>query len=1072
MKNQRKLIPQIVYFSFFAAISQITVTCSPQEQLGLTFQNPNKAFDKTAPTLVSVIGQAGSNTITLTFSEPVFSTALGTGTFTQLTFGFQNNSGSNAAAFTGMDDNEGADSVMVISTDTNLGLADAADQITVAANQIFDGAGNAMLPLIKFIGVLAGQPPILTGAQTMDCDKNGKIDHYKLTFDSNINDSTFPGYVLNGTNGVQSNWQVNGISANVFLDHGTSVNAACTVTDMVKDNILYVKFAESGTNDTDAKPDITAASPGLQDLDPTTMLQLTSGGIIETDGAPPVLYYATEKAGEKDLVVLFSEPVYTSGPPTFGNLAISDFAYTNSNAGGATAFASIIDADGADKSITIIMDDLFVNGDHGVDRIAVVTNDIFDPAGNAAINHNTLCNASAYCTTTVTTGDAPAITAAETMDIDCNGKIDHYKITFDTSIDTGTIAGYNGANAIGSGVATGWAVAGYSNVKIDTRDNAPSCGAGGPNDATRGPGDNNNSDNVIYLTFDENANPCTVFSGNIGNVFTGCDTGSKPDLTYTLPGADPRLKDFDPTLLPSVAMGGVIEQDKALPIIANSKAWEGTATLKVTFSEPIYTNTGMNGALAAGDFVYTNFNATGAATITGVTHTAGASTADITMDSNFLIGDNGQDTLNMVDTQIFDSANNAGSASRPTPEARVVPRVIAAETMDCNANGKIDHYKLTLTSAVQDSTFPGYVLNSVGGAQSAWLAAGYSGLVLQHGTSVNAACASETDTANDAVLYLKFTEGGAYDTATKPDLTTTNTPVLKGGGSSEEGLQHMGGDVAETDKAAPVIVLANGKDSNLFIQFSEPADSDGAPLTGNLGITDFIYNDGNLAGAQNIISIVDADASTDSLVKLTTDFSFIGPDHSVDKISATLNSIFDSAGNTMPVTLVNISTIKYIFKSVTYNGNLNGISGADDKCNADINKPNSGYYMALIIDVTGQRRASLTPNTGDGQLDWVLQSDTDYYQTDGFTLIGRTNPNRLFSFPLNNVIGTGNSWTGLLPDWTSYVSGTYSGDCMGWTTNFSTDKATVGGWTTSNYAIGSLSLYGCNLYRSLICVEQ
>ena len=99
--------------------------------------------------------------------------------------------------------------------------------------------------------------------------------------------------------------------------------------------------------------------------------------------------------------------------------------------------------------------------------------------------------------------------------------------------------------------------------------------------------------------------------------------------------------------------------------------------------------------------------------------------------------------------------------------------ILSAETMDADNDGKIDHYKLTFSEAVNDSSFPGYLLNSAGTAQTDWLVAGYTGVVLVHGTA-----APEADTANDTVIYLRFNEGGSSDTDAKPNLTTTATPTL------------------------------------------------------------------------------------------------------------------------------------------------------------------------------------------------------------------------------------------------------------------------------------------------------
>ena len=66
--------------------------------------------------------------------------------------------------------------------------------------------------------------------------------------------------------------------------------------------------------------------------------------------------------------------------------------------------------------------------------------------------------------------------------------------------------------------------------------------------------------------------------------------------------------------------------------------------------------------------------------------------------------------------------------------------VVSAETMDCNNNGRIDHYKVTYSTSVTDSTFPGYSINALGTSTGQWIVSGYSDIALRHGSAVNTAC--------------------------------------------------------------------------------------------------------------------------------------------------------------------------------------------------------------------------------------------------------------------------------------------------------------------------------------------
>ncbi len=180
---------------------------------------------------------------------------------------------------------------------------------------------------------------------------------------------------------------------------------------------------------------------------------------------------------------------------------------------------------------------------------------------------------------------------------------------------------------------------------------------------------------------------------------------------------------------------------------------------------------------------------------------------------------------------------------------------------------------------------------------------------------------------------------------------------------------------------------------------------------------------------------------------------------------------------------------KLIFRTaLTFNGNLGGIAGADQKCMTDANYPGSGTYKAFIVDGVN-RIASITPGQGDGQVDWVINADTSYYRPDGFTLIGIANSKALFSANLTNTISaTGiNFWSGFYrPDngtsmtnvtWTAGVTSI----CTAWTFGgpgggdgglygsiSGTDGRAFGG-AFGSPAIGS-SCGGSSF--SLVCVQQ
>jgi hypothetical protein len=122
-----------------------------------------------------------------------------------------------------------------------------------------------------------------------------------------------------------------------------------------------------------------------------------------------------------------------------------------------------------------------------------------------------------------------------------------------------------------------------------------------------------------------------------------------------------------------------------------------------------------------------------------------------------------------------------------------------------------------------------------------------------------------------------------------------------------------------------------------------------------------------------------------------------------------------------------IATKKHIYRSKVLSvGDLDGIEGADQRCQEDWGMD----YKAMLSDGDG-RIASLTPYTGDGQVDWVLQEHVAYAGFNGFVFV--TGKERLLGVikgkpaPLLVAIGEGDAWTGLEETWLSSPD-----DCMNW----------------------------------------
>ncbi|MCR9144973.1 MAG: DUF1554 domain-containing protein [bacterium] len=157
------------------------------------------------------------------------------------------------------------------------------------------------------------------------------------------------------------------------------------------------------------------------------------------------------------------------------------------------------------------------------------------------------------------------------------------------------------------------------------------------------------------------------------------------------------------------------------------------------------------------------------------------------------------------------------------------------------------------------------------------------------------------------------------------------------------------------------------------------------------------------------------------------------------------------------------------------NGDGSGVAEADQFCMIDANRPSADTYKALLVKSPlgggPQRRASQNPNAGDGQIDWVLAPNINYYRADGSTLVFSTNANGLFVFgaAANSFAATpGDYWTGLAPDWR--VTPPLQ-SCGGWSANGGVNGRTGQGTAVNADAISQAST-GCGATAHLICIQQ
>ncbi|MBI5407984.1 MAG: hypothetical protein HZA14_01300 [Nitrospirae bacterium] len=148
------------------------------------------------------------------------------------------------------------------------------------------------------------------------------------------------------------------------------------------------------------------------------------------------------------------------------------------------------------------------------------------------------------------------------------------------------------------------------------------------------------------------------------------------------------------------------------PPAINSAVVSSANKVTVTFSKAVYTNSDSTGALTPADFTYTDID--NGRTITAVTHTAGSTTAVLTLSSNIdATNDIGVDTVAAVANSIFDNIGVAAGTSAVTLSGSLCP---SPATFNLN--------EAAGSTTVQDSQ--GYLTGSVVGA-SVMTGSAYSG---------------------------------------------------------------------------------------------------------------------------------------------------------------------------------------------------------------------------------------------------------------------------------------------------------------------------------------------------------
>ncbi|MCG9874831.1 MAG: chitobiase/beta-hexosaminidase C-terminal domain-containing protein [Leptospiraceae bacterium] len=145
----------------------------------------------------------------------------------------------------------------------------------------------------------------------------------------------------------------------------------------------------------------------------------------------------------------------------------------------------------------------------------------------------------------------------------------------------------------------------------------------------------------------------------------------------------------------------------------------------------------------------------------------------------------------------------------------------------------------------------------------------------------------------------------------------------------------------------------------------------------------------------------------------------------------------------------------------TFDGNLGGPIGADDKCNADSNRPTPGVpYLAFLGSASPQR------NLGVGN---PFQPLTEYRRTDNTTSIQTSDALG------NPQVSLLSSWNGTLAfTWTGFDPGfsISTNNCSNWTSNSNLVNGMRGTTNSATNSWHSNSFIQCNTANRLYCLES
>lgn len=706
---------------------------------------------------------------------------------------------------------------------------DVTPNVGYTAGTIADTNANALATTLAAAATDKASP-VITARGTADLNGSGYIDAIHISFSEAIDDAT--------------------VNPSAFAIAGASNLSFSSTTggDAADDADIYITF-DDGALSSGAVPNLSYIAGSLADLNANFLA--SNGPVAPVDLSDPVII-GRETAdldgnGYIDAIhIVFSESIDDGTVTTanFGIAGVTNPAFAPA-AGGDTT-------DDADIYITFDDDVLTSSATPDVGYTAGTLNDLAgnalattgagaatDKAGPAVLSALASDETNVYVG--VDSDDTVTVTFSEPTD----------KSTIDgTNIDTvlalngghrwrdgnnliasavwdGTGAILTVSLSVGAGAPTAAvgdtiAIDGTVIHDVSVGNNATavpfSAIAGTFSDDTTPPGmasivtgdvDGDGFVDQLLVTFTEAVDESTLsapsFSTDIGTIAGVVGYGTATDTQILINLVDGELySDGIPAL--SVAAGGISDlpgnnngnivgfasTDGAPPVLLSATSLTGLTALTVRFSEAVDTSNAGGGNLVAADFIYVDVSVSGATSIASMFEGDGTNKeVTLSVDSTFVAGDIGTDTVAAVAGAIFDLADNAaltGSVALD-PSDTTQPTITSRQTRDLDGDGYIDAMRIIFDEAILESTvtLANFSISGVTGASFSSNTAG--------------------DVADDSDIYITF-DDGALDSSQTPTVQYTAGTLTD---LSNNFLQSTVA-ITSTDKAGPAIVTATASD--------------------------------------------------------------------------------------------------------------------------------------------------------------------------------------------------------------------------------------------------------------------